>query len=222
MRRKILFGVLVLSVIALGVMGYLYYTPSETGMLPAHDSNDRPNVTLTKDDRTVGEPDAPILIVEYAALTCPHCAHFNDEIFPKLKAKYIDTGKVYYVFRVFPRMSVDLAAEALARCVPKENYFNVVDLLFKRQLDWDPEFEPLNVHDGLLSVARAAGMNDTQADRCMNDQVQLDRANQVGRDGEAKYSINATPTFVVNGTVHTGQYEWENLQKDLDALLAIR
>jgi len=222
MHRRGLLGVFALSIVALVVIGYLYYAPTQSSALPVHDSNDRPNVTLTKDDRTIGNPNAPVLIVEYAALTCPHCAHFNDEIFPKLKAKYIDTGEVYYVFRVFPRMSVDLAAEALARCVPKQNYFNVVDLLFKRQLDWDPEFQPLNVHDGLLSVARAAGMNDAQGDRCMNDQAKLDRANRVGRDGETKYSINATPTFVVNGTVHTGQYEWENLQKDLDALLAMR
>jgi protein-disulfide isomerase len=222
MQRKVLIGVIALSMIALGVIGYLYYTPIQSSSLPVHDGNDRPNVTLTKDDRTIGDPNAPILIVEYAALTCPHCAHFNDEIFPKLKAGYIDPGNVYYVFRVFPRMSVDLAAEALARCVPKENYFKIVDLLFKRQLDWDPEFQPLNVHDGLLSVAHAAGMSDDQADRCMNNQAQLDRTNQVGRDGEAKYSINATPTFVVNGTVHVGQYEWENLQKDLDALLAAR
>lgn len=222
MHRKVLLGVLALCVVALGVIGYLYYAPTQSSAIPVHDNNDRPNVTLTKDDRTIGDSNAPILIVEYAALTCPHCAHFNDEIFPKLKAKYIDTGKVYYVFRVFPRMSVDLAAEALARCVPKENYFKVVDLLFQRQLDWDPEFQPLNVHDGLLSVARTAGMADAQADRCMNDQAQLNRANQVGRDGEAKYSIDATPTFVVNGTVHTGQYEWENLQKNLNALLALR
>jgi protein-disulfide isomerase len=221
-QRKVLVGVLVLCVIALGVIGYLYYAPMQSSPLPDHDTNDRPNVTLTKDDRTIGNPNAPILIVEYAALTCPHCAHFNDEIFPKLKAKYIDTGKVYYVFRVFPRMSVDLAAEALARCVPAENYFKVVDLLFERQLDWDPEFQPLNVHDGLLSIAHAAGMNDAQGERCMSDQALLNRANQVGRDGEAKYGINATPTFVVNGTVHPGQYQWENLQKDLDALLAVR
>jgi protein-disulfide isomerase len=159
MHRRGLLGVFALCVVALVVIGYLYYAPTQSSALPVHDSNDRPNVTLTKDDRTIGNPNAPILIVEYAALTCPHCAHFNDEIFPKLKAKYIDTGEVYYVFRVFPRMSVDLAAEALARCVPRQNYFNVVDLLFKRQLDWDPEFQPLNVHDGLLSVARAAGMN---------------------------------------------------------------
>jgi protein-disulfide isomerase len=222
MHRKVLFGVLALSVVVLCVIGYFYYVPTQSSVLPAHDNNDRPNVTLTNDDRTMGDPNAPILIVEYASLTCPHCAHFNEEIFPKLKAKYIDTGKVYYVFRAFPRMSVDLAAEALARCVPKEDYFKVVDLLFERQLDWDPEFQPLNVHDGLLSVAHAAGMSDVQGNRCMNDQARLDRANQVGQDGEAKYGINATPTFVVNGTVHPGQYEWENLQKDLDALLAMR
>lgn len=219
-RRTLLFGVLFLCAVALGVIGYFYYaTPPAEGVLsPA--AADRPNVTLSKDDRTTGDPNAPILIVEYAALTCPHCAHFNDDIFPKLKAKYIDAGKVYYVFRVFPRMSLDLAGEALARCVPPADYFKIVDLLFKNQLDWDPEFEPLNPHEGMLSVARIAGMSNQQADRCMQDKMQLDRANRVGQEGEARYGITGTPTFVVNGKVHPGQYEWEDLQRDLDAQLA--
>lgn len=219
-RQTLLLGVLVLCAIALGVIGYLYYSvPSAENLLPEA-SKDRPNVTLVKDDRTIGNQNAPVLIVEYAALTCPHCAHFNDDIFPQLKAKYIDTGKVFYVFRVFPRMSLDLAGEALARCAPAENYFKIIDLLFKNQLDWDPEFEPLNAHEGMLAIARAAGMNAKQAGRCMQDKTQLERANRVGQDGEAKYGITGTPTFIVNGKVHPGQYEWEDLQRDLDALLA--
>jgi protein-disulfide isomerase len=220
MRRKsLLLGILFLCAIALGVISYLYFTvPSVETVLPER-STERPNVTLVKDDRTIGDSQAPILIVEYAALTCPHCAHFNDEIFPALKAKYIDAGKVYYVFRVFPRMSLDLAGEALARCVPAGDYFKIVDLLFKNQLDWDPEYEPLNAHDGMLKVARMAGMDSKRADRCMQDKAQLARANRVGQDGETRYGISGTPTFVINGKVHPGQYEWEDLRRDLDALL---
>ena len=115
-RRPLLIGILAVAVIALGVIGYLYFAaPSADGALP--ESGERANVTLTKDDRTMGDPKAPVLVVEYAALTCPHCAHFNETVFPKFKAKYIDTGKVYYVFRVFPLSSVDLAVESLARCL---------------------------------------------------------------------------------------------------------
>lgn len=217
-RRPVLIGVLVVAIIALGVIGYLYFAaPSAESALPA--SGERANVTLTKDDRTMGNPKAPVLLVEYAALTCPHCAHFNQEIFPKLKAKYIDTGKVYYVFRVFPLSSVDLAVESLARCLPASSYFQFVDLLFKRQVEWDPEYQPVNVHDGILSVARVAGMTDAQADKCMQDKTQLERASKVGREGETRYNITGTPTFIVNGKVHGGQYDWPGLQKDLDAVL---
>ncbi len=218
-RRPLLIGVISLAVIALGVIGYLYFAaPSANSALP-EEGGEHANVTLTKDDRALGNPKAPILIVEYAAPTCPHCAHFNETVFPKLKADYIDKGKVYYVFRVFPLSSVDLAVEALARCLPAESYFQFIDLMFRNQIKWDPEYQPLDVHGGILSMARIAGMNDDQADRCMQDKVQLDRANQVGQDGQAKYNITGTPTFVINGKVHGGGYEWEDLQKDLNAML---
>ena len=217
-RRPLLIGILAVAVIALGVIGYLYFAaPSADGALP--ESGERANVTLTKDDRTMGDPKAPVLVVEYAALTCPHCAHFNETVFPKFKAKYIDTGKVYYVFRVFPLSSVDLAVESLARCLPTESYFNFVDLLFKNQISWDPEYQPLDVHAGILSVARMAGMGGEQADKCMQDKTQLERASRVGDDGQKRYNITGTPTFIVNGKVHGGQYDWEGLQKELDTVL---
>jgi protein-disulfide isomerase len=217
-RRPLLIGIISIAVIALGVIGYLYFaSPSAESALPV--SGEHANVTLSKDDRTMGDPKAPIVMVEYAALTCPHCAHFNETVFPKLKAKYIDTGKVYYVFRVFPLSSVDIAVEALARCLPADSYFQFVDLLFKRQIDWDPEYQPLDVHEGILSVARIAGIGSEQADKCMQDKTQLARANQVGQDAQNRYNISATPSFVLGGKVHSGAFEWDALQKQLDAML---
>lgn len=216
-RKPLLIAIVAAAVIALGVIGYLMLGNSADSALPA--SGERANVTLTADDRTMGDPKAPITVVEYAAPTCPHCAHFNETVFPKLKTKYIDTGKVFYVFRVFPLSSVDLAVEALARCLPTESYFNFIDLLFKNQVTWDPEFQPLDVHEGILTVARMAGMGREQADRCMQDKTQLDRASRVGQEGQTRYKITGTPSFVVNGKLHGGQYDWESLQKELDAVL---
>lgn len=216
-RKPLLIAIVAAAVIALGVIGYLSFAKSADSALPA--SGERANVTLTPDDRTMGNPKAPIMMVEYAAPSCPHCAHFNETVFPKLKEKYIDTGKVYYVFRVFPLGSVDLAVEALARCLPAESYFNFIDLLFKNQVTWDPEFQPLDVHEGILTVARMAGMGREQADRCMQDKTQLERASRVGQEGQTRYKITGTPSFVVNGTLHGGQYDWESLQKELDAML---
>ncbi|HTO42178.1 MAG TPA: DsbA family protein [Rhizomicrobium sp.] len=216
-RKPLLIAIAAAAVIALGVIGYLTLGKSADSALPA--SGERANVTLTADDRTMGDPKAPVTVVEYAAPTCPHCAHFNETVFPKLKVKYIDTGKVFYVFRVFPLSSVDLAVEALARCLPTESYFNFIDLLFKNQVTWDPEFQPLDVHEGILTVARMAGMGREQADRCMQDKTQLERASRVGQDGQTRYQITGTPSFVVNGKLHGGQYDWESLQKELDAVL---
>ncbi len=217
-RKQITIAILVVAVIVAAFLAYFLFTP-KAGDMPALGLSSGSNVTIDPQDRTMGDPKAPITMVEYAAPTCPHCAAFNEQIFPKLKEKYIDTGKVFFVFRVFPLNAVDLAAEALARCVPREGYFHFIDLLFRNQDKWSPEYMVADVKSGLTSMARIAGMGSEQADRCMQDKTQLDRANQVGMDGQKRYNIGGTPAFVVNGRVHGGGYDWEGLQKDLDAML---
>ena len=106
----------------------------------------------------MGNPKAKVVLIEYAAPTCPHCAHFNETVFPQLKQKYIDTGKVYYVFRVFPLHPSDVAAEAMAVCLPKDSYFQFIDLLFRNQKDWDWEYQVQDIHGGLVKMGRIAGM----------------------------------------------------------------
>jgi protein-disulfide isomerase len=216
-RKQLVIGLATISIIALGVIVYLVLFPATAD--DALPSSGPASISLTKDDRTMGNPKAPIVMLEYAAPTCPHCAHFAMDVFPKVKQQYIDTGKVYYVFRVFPLNSVDLAAEALARCLPADNYFQFIDLLFRNQEKWDPEYNPPDVHQGLVAMGRIAGMSADQVDKCMSDKTQLARANQVGIDGQAKYNITGTPTFIINGKVHSGGYEWEALKKTLDAML---
>ncbi|MBV9692350.1 MAG: thioredoxin domain-containing protein, partial [Alphaproteobacteria bacterium] len=115
--------------------------------------------TLNSDDHTLGSRKAPITMIEYAAPTCPHCARFDMTVFPFLKSNYIDTGKVFYVFRVFPLHPSDVAAEAMARCLPADNYFQFIDLLFRNQAQWDWENGVQDVHGGLVKMGRLAGMN---------------------------------------------------------------
>lgn len=154
---------------------------------------------ITSHDMTMGNPGAKVVFIEYAAPMCPHCAHFNNEIMPEIKKSYIDTGKVFYVFRVYPIGAPDGVAEKLARCMAKEKYFPFMDQLFRSQPEWDPEYGVQDVRGGLLKQAQIVGMSEAQFDACIAD-TKLDTViNQVASDGQAKYNITGTPTIVVNG-----------------------
>jgi protein-disulfide isomerase len=191
----------------------------DTGIMDALPvSGEKAGITLTAADRTLGSPKAPIMMLEYGAPTCPHCAHFNAEVFPLLKKKYIDTGKVYYVFRVFPLNPADLAVEAMARCLPASSYMPFIDVLFRNQDKWDPESGISDVHGGLVAMGRMVGMNATQIDQCISNKAQVTRASQVGEDAQKRYGVEATPTFIINGQIHAGGFSWQDLQTLLDSL----
>jgi protein-disulfide isomerase len=178
----------------------------------------------------MGSPTAKVTLIEYGALTCPHCAAFNENVFPLLKEKYIDTGKVRYVFRLFPLHGSDAWGEKIARCLPEDNYFQFVDLLFRNQAKWGPEqhidaaqgtVDMNAVHEGLIQMARVAGMGAEKVDQCINDKTDDQRINKVAEDGAARYNITGTPTLIVNGVSQGANVpSWENLQKVIDEALA--
>jgi protein-disulfide isomerase len=211
----ILLGVVVL--IALAGAGY-YFTSSTS------DAASAKGYEIVPTDRTLGNPKSPVVLIEYAAPSCPVCAAFDAQSFPQLKAKYIDTGKIFYVFRVFPLRPDDGSAEKIARCLPEDKYFAFIDLLFKNQPKWDVEYgiqEPDGVHDGLVLLGRIAGMSKEQVDQCMTNKAEDDRINKVSSDGEARYSITGTPTFILNGTsIGSGNIPFDTLSKLLDTELA--
>ncbi len=215
-RKQVLFGVVGIAIVAVLVLAYFVFVGGRTA--ETADSDGRGNVSVASRDRTLGSPKAPIVMVEYAAPTCPHCARFNETVFPQLKSVYIDTGKVYYVFRVFPLNSVDVAAENMARCLPANNYFQFIDLLFRNQPKWDPEYQIPDVHAALVQMGRIAGMSAEQVDRCINDQAGAQQITKVGEDAATRYGVNSTPTFVVNGKVlHFGT--WQEVKDTLDPML---
>jgi protein-disulfide isomerase len=200
---------------------FVFNTGSDDTMMLADAAGQTTAIQVYKDDRTLGSPDAPIKFLEYAAPSCPHCAHFEETIFPQIKQKYIDTGKVFYIFRSFPLNPSDGAAEAIARCLPADKYFWFLDLLFRNQKTWDPEYGITDVRGGLIRVARIAGMTAEKVDQCIADKSEQDRINQVAQDGEQKYTIQGTPTFVINGEViQAPDATWPALQKKLDSLLS--
>lgn len=226
-RKQLIIGLAVLVLLALGVAGYVAYgTMTDTPALAA----DGPGFTLVPTDRTMGNPKAKVTLIEYGAPSCPVCAHFNEASFPQVKANYIDTGKVFYVFRVFPLRADDGAAEKIARCQPEDKYFAFIDLLFRNQPLWDVEFSeqnpslatPQGVRAGLVQLGRRAGMSAEQVNKCIDDKTDDDRINKVATDGETRYSITGTPTFVLDGTpVFVGNLpDYDQMAKALDTELA--
>jgi protein-disulfide isomerase len=177
---------------------------------------------ITAHDMTMGNPKAKVVFIEYAAPMCPHCAHFNNDIMPEIKKAYIDTGKVFYVFRIYPIGAPDGVAEKLARCLPKAKYFPFMDQLFKSQQQWDPEYGVQDVRGALLQQARIAGMSEEQFNRCTADTKEEAVINQVASNGQARYNITGTPTIVVNGVnVSPGVVPTlEQMRGFLDAALA--
>ncbi len=219
MSRKTLLIVLGLVVlIAAGGIGY--YFPSGAGETAAANGQ---GFEIVPSDRVLGNRKSKVVLIEYAAPSCPVCANFNAQSFPRLKAQYIDTGKIFYVFRVFPLRADDGLAEKIARCLPEDKYFTFIDLLFKNQPKWDVEFgvTPQGVHDGLVLLGRIAGMSREQVDQCMDNKAEDDRINKVSSEGESRYSIRGTPTFILNGTsIGSGNIPFDTVSKLLDTELA--
>lgn len=213
---QLVLGAVALIVIA-GVAWWALKPPGDTS--PVIQSAD--GYELKAEDRTMGDPKAKVVLIEYAAVSCPVCAMFNAQVFPRIKSNYIDTGKVLYVFRMYPRMAEDGAGEKMARCVPPEKYFTVIDALFNNQKTWDPEFGVQDAHGGLLQVGRIVGMSAEQVDQCIAAREDDDRINAVASEGQTRYNVTGTPTFVINGQAQpSGGMAYETLAGLLDQALA--
>jgi protein-disulfide isomerase len=166
-------------------------------------------------DESMGKEDAPVTIVEYASMTCPHCAHFSETTLPELKKKYIDTGKVRYILREFP---FDPRAEAgfmLARCAG-DNYFPMVDVLFKQQENW---VMAENVKDAMFQLAKLAGFTQESFNACLTNQKLLDQVRAVQKRGADEFKIDSTPTFFINGKTYKGAMSIEEMSAIIDPLL---
>jgi protein-disulfide isomerase len=152
--------------------------------------------TLTAEDHVLGRPDAPIAIVEYASLTCPHCAAFEKDTLPKLKSDWIDTGKAKLVFRDFPLDRLALAASLIATCAPAEHYFSFIETFFGTQENWARAANPT---DALKGIARLGGMNGSAVDTCLADKTLQDKIVQTELAAKTDYGVDSTPTFFILG-----------------------
>jgi protein-disulfide isomerase len=166
-------------------------------------------------DLMIGSDKAPVTIIEYASMTCPHCAHFSTTTFPELKQRYIDNGKVRFSLRAFPLDALAAAGFMLAICGGKDKYMPMVESLFAKQADWIVK-EPL---PPLKSIAKQFGFTEDQFNQCLANQKVLDGIQQVRDRAVEKLGVNSTPTFFVNGKKLSGDLSIEQLAKEIDPYL---
>jgi len=164
-------------------------------------------------DRALGNPKAPVTVIEYASMTCSHCQRFHTTTYPALK-KYVDDGKVYFIFREYPLDLLALAASALARCAPPERYFPIVDLLFDTQSNWAFVDDPKTA---LFNTVKQAGFSQASFDACLTDQKIVDGINWVKDRASQQFGVNSTPTFFFNGEKAAGEMSVEELDKMIAA-----
>ncbi len=159
-------------------------------------------------DRTLGNPNAPVTVIEYASLTCPHCRNYHANVFPKVKQAYIDTGKVRYIVREFPLGRSAGNAAIINRCAPPEKYFTLLDAFLARQAEWVSQEVRL---DAIYGVTKSTGMSRETFDKCLTNQGIIDGLNEVKQRGR-RYGVVGTPTFFVNGRKAQGAITFEEIK----------
>lgn len=165
----------------------------------------------TLPDKVLGNEDAPLTIVEYASMTCGHCANFHKTTYPHLKKEYVETGKARFVFREFPLDPVASAAFMLARSVPEDKYFEVVDFMFAEQRAWAFTQDPYN---SLLNFAKQIGFTQESFEKVLTDQALLDGINATRDRASSEFGVNSTPTFFFNGNKVNGAISPEEFDKE--------
>jgi protein-disulfide isomerase len=158
-------------------------------------------LAVTPQDRVLGKADAPITIVEYASMTCPHCAHFDKDVLPGLRKKWIETGKAKLVMRDYPLDEVALRAAMMARCAPADRFYPLIDTLFETQEQWALAKD---WRGALEKTARLAGIGKKDFDACLANKAMEDQVAQSRLVATTQLGVDSTPTFFVNGTKFQG------------------
>jgi protein-disulfide isomerase len=169
-------------------------------------------------DIALGPADASVTITEYASMTCPHCAAFNEAVFPKIKSEYIDSGKIRYVFREFPLDAKAAGGSMLARCIAKDDpgrFFAVIDMLFKQQNDWVMK----NTTETLIRIGKQAGLSQQAVEDCLKDQALLNKIVADQKYASEVLKVDSTPTFFINGERIRGEASFEEFDKRIKPLL---
>ena len=215
-RRNLLIAAAAVAVVAAGG-GYSYWSqPSATAApkTPAGGVDVSSADLLTPGplgDEVQGAANAPVTLIEYASMTCPHCASFHETTYPEMKKKYIDTGKIRFIFREFPLDTLAMAGSMLARCAGKEKFFPLIETLFAQQKEWVTQ-KPMQP---LLAIARQAGFTQQSFEECLANQ-QVQNGIEEGRQRAVqRLNVQSTPTFFINGKLFRGTLTMQELDKEM-------
>ena len=164
---------------------------------------------------STGDDDAPVTIIEYASMTCSHCADFHTETYPALKEDYIEKGEVKFIFREFPLDKLSMATSMLARCVDNSISLAFIDILFQKRSKWYSD----NAIAELKSLSKQAGLNSEEFDQCLNDQELLDQLIMQKENAIKEFQINSTPSFIINGKVISGNKPYSYFKSEIERIL---
>lgn len=167
-------------------------------------------------DMVMGDENAPVSLIEYASMTCPHCRSFHENVLPAIKETYIDTGKVKLIFREFPLDPRAYAASMLARCADEQFYFPMTDVLFKQQDVWARADDP---RPPLLQIAKLAGFTQESFEACLKNQELLDNVNSMRKQAAETFGVTGTPSFFINGEKYSGNISLEEMSAAIDSYL---
>ena len=209
-RRKLLVGASAIAIVT-AIAGIETLQPAAAQSVTAAEILVPPPLG----DRPLGKDDAPVTIVEYASMTCPHCAHFHEVTYPELKKRYIDTGKVRFIFREFPLDPLAAGASMLARCADKDKFYPMIETLFQQQRQWTVD-KPI---PKLMALAKQAGISEQTFNACLSDQKMLDAMQAEQKRATDKFGVNSTPTLFINGKKQVGGVSIEDLAKVIDPLV---
>lgn len=167
-------------------------------------------------EMAMGRDDAPVTMIEYSSLACPHCATFHRDVLPKIKETYIDTGKVRLVYRDFPLGGLALAAAMVARCGGRQKYFGFIEVLFRSQAQWSRSDDPRRE---LARVARFGGISQTDFEACLVNEPLMTDIRERAADARQKFGIDSTPTFIIDGEKIVGARPFEDFRDAIEKAL---
>jgi len=167
-------------------------------------------------ETAIGDENAPVSMIEYSSLSCPHCANFHNNTYPELKKRYIDTGKVWMIFRDFPLNQPAVQATVVAHCGGPERYVSFIDVMFKTQATWAQS--PDSVSE-LKKIARLGGLSEEQVDACLHDQELIDGILRGRLAWQQEHDVQSTPTFVINGEVYPGNRSIDEFAAIIEPLI---
>lgn len=217
---------LVLACVAFVLLGVGVYFAAARGLLPfgakpasSPEVSEKAKALPPLPEQVLGDPNAPLTVIEYASATCPHCAQFHRDVFPEFKKAFVDTGKVKFIFREFPLDNVAIAAFMVARCVDTKQYFPFLGVIFDRQREWvlnDPR-------ESLFKIAQVtAGLEREKFEACLGDEALAQRVLDVRTRGEREHGIRSTPSFMVGDRRIEGEVSFEELSKVIKEGMALQ